>query len=244
MPTPNRRQVFALLGGSLGVIGVPLLARPVDRKTNQPRIVIVGSGAGGAATARALTGLVPGASVTVVDAEQTIAACYRGNDFLAGLASFNDISFSREHCKTGRARQVTARVESINVDAKTLVIRGGVVMPWDILVLAGGVSMQTDSIEGYTADTPDVLPHAWSGGDQLALLRQQLVGMEDGGTFLVASPPGRYRCPPAVYERVSLVANYFQRIKPNSKIVVLDGKSGFINQAVIEDAWQQLPGYD
>jgi hypothetical protein len=48
--------------------------------------------------------------------------------------------------------------------------------------------------------------------------------MEDGGLFVLVVPPDPIRCPPAPYERASLVASYFRRSKPKSKILILDAK--------------------
>jgi hypothetical protein len=46
--------------------------------------------------------------------------------------------------------------------------------------------------------------------------------MRDGGVFVITIPEAPYRCPPAPYERASLVASYLQRYKPASKVLVLD----------------------
>jgi len=37
------------------------------------------------------------------------------------------------------------------------------------------------------------------------LLRRQLEAMEDGGLVAIVAPPGPSRCPPAPYERASLI---------------------------------------
>ena len=77
----------------------------------------------------------------------------------------------------------------------------------------------------------------------MQLLRRQLEAMEDGGLFLMSVPPDPIRCPPGPYERVSLVACYFKREKPKSKILVLDSKNSFPKQELFQDAWNRLyPG--
>src|SRR3984893_8177616 len=40
--------------------------------------------------------------------------------------------------------------------------------------------------------------------------------MPDGGLFVMAGPPDPFPCPPAPYERVSLIADYFKQYKPRS----------------------------
>ena len=62
--------------------------------------------------------------------------------------------------------------------------------------------------------------------------------MEDGGTVVVTSPVNPARCPPAPYERASLIAHYLKSRKPRSKVIVLDAKESFTMQRLFEAAWQ------
>jgi NADPH-dependent 2,4-dienoyl-CoA reductase/sulfur reductase-like enzyme len=67
--------------------------------------------------------------------------------------------------------------------------------------------------------------------------------MEDGGTVVIAVPAAPLRCPPAPYERASLIAHYLKARKPRSKILILDAKDGFSQQRLFEAAWKELyPG--
>ena len=87
------------------------------------------------------------------------------------------------------------------------------------------------------------MPPAYNDGAQVALLRRQLEAMEDGGTVVISSPVNPARCPPAPYERASLIAHYLKTKKPNSKVIVLDAKESFTMQKLFEAAWQELyPG--
>ena len=61
--------------------------------------------------------------------------------------------------------------------------------------------------------------------------------MPDGGLFVIVAPPEPYRCPPAPYERASVVASYLMQAKPRSKILILDAKDSFTKQALFEEAW-------
>jgi NADPH-dependent 2,4-dienoyl-CoA reductase/sulfur reductase-like enzyme len=87
------------------------------------------------------------------------------------------------------------------------------------------------------------MPHAWKAGEQTMLLRKQLEAMEDGGVVVIAVPAAPLRCPPAPYERASLIAHYLKTNKPRSKILILDAKDGFSQQRLFEGAWKELyPG--
>jgi NADPH-dependent 2,4-dienoyl-CoA reductase/sulfur reductase-like enzyme len=67
--------------------------------------------------------------------------------------------------------------------------------------------------------------------------------MDDGGTVVISSPVNPARCPPAPYERASLIAHYLKERKPRSKVIVLDAKDSFPLQKLFEAAWRELyPG--
>jgi len=57
-------------------------------------------------------------------------------------------------------------------------------------------------------------------------LRQKLVAMRAGGTFVLTIPPKPYRCPPGPYERACLVADWLRVNRPGSKVLVLDANPG------------------
>jgi sulfide dehydrogenase [flavocytochrome c] flavoprotein chain len=134
-------------------------------------------------------------------------------------------------------------VTAIEPVAKQVRLASSGKLEYDRLVVAPGIAFRWDAIAGYDEAASEILPHAWRGGAQMRLLRQQLEAMEDGGLFLLSIPPDPIRCPPGPYERVSLVACYFAREKPKSKILVLDSKNSFPKQELFQDAWNRLyPG--
>src|ERR1700721_2439318 len=96
---------------------------------------------------------------------------------------------------------------------------------------------------GYDEATAAKMPHAWKAGEQTLLLRRQLEAMDDGGLVALAVPASPSRCPPAPYERASLIAHYLKANKPRSKILVLDAKDAIPQQRLFENAWKELyPG--
>jgi len=57
-------------------------------------------------------------------------------------------------------------------------------------------------------------------------------------------PTAPYRCPPGPYERACMVAAYFKKAKPKSKIILLDGNPDVASKkGLFMDAWNNLyPG--
>jgi hypothetical protein len=109
--------------------------------------------------------------------------------------------------------------------------------------MAPGVDMNWRAIAGYTEAAAERMPHAYAGAEQTLLLRQQLEAMADGGLVVIAAPATPYRCPPAPYERASLIAHYLKAHKPRSKVIILDAKDTFSKQHLFQEAWAALyPG--
>jgi NADPH-dependent 2,4-dienoyl-CoA reductase/sulfur reductase-like enzyme len=116
-------------------------------------------------------------------------------------------------------------------------------LSYDRLVLSPGIDLRFDALPGYDENASLKMPHAWKAGEQTILLRKQLEAMEDGGTVVLAVPAAPLRCPPAPYERASLIAHYLKNKNPRSKILILDAKDGFSQQKLFEAAWKELyPG--
>src|SRR5262249_15562389 len=106
-----------------------------------------------------------------------------------------------------------------------------------------GVQMVWNAIQGYDEAAAEIMPHAWLAGPQTALLRRKIEEMNDGGVVMIAPPDNPARCPPGPYERASLIAHYLKSAKPKSKILILDAKDSFAQQALFMEAWEKLyPG--
>ncbi|HSH83839.1 MAG TPA: FCSD flavin-binding domain-containing protein, partial [Guyparkeria sp.] len=129
-------------------------------------------------------------------------------------------------------------VTDIDADGRVVTLKDGRRYEYDRLIASPGIDFDFDAIEGLTPEIAATkIPHAWQAGEQTLLLRRQLEEMEDGGTFILGAPPNPFRCPPGPYERASLVANYLKNNKPNSKILILDPKTGFSKESLFREGW-------
>jgi sulfide dehydrogenase [flavocytochrome c] flavoprotein subunit len=131
----------------------------------------------------------------------------------------------------------------IDPQARVVGLADGQSLGYDRLVLAPGIDLRFDALSGYDEEAAAKMPHAWKAGEQTMLLRRQLEAMDDGGLVALAVPAGPSRCPPAPYERASLIAHYLKARKPRSKIIILDAKDAMPQQRLFENAWKELyPG--
>jgi sulfide dehydrogenase [flavocytochrome c] flavoprotein chain len=222
------------LGLATATIGFPL---PLPSQA-RARVVVVGGGAGGATCARYLAKDSKGAlAVTLVEEQPRYTTCFYSNLYLGGWRNFDSITHGYDGLASTGVQMVQVRAVGIDPVAKGVRLESGETIGYDKLVVAPGIDLKYGSIEGYSEEAAQIMPHSWKAGAQTKLLRSQLEAMPDGGLFVLTAPPEPYRCPPGPYERASLIASYFTQAKPKSKVLILDAKDKFSKQPLFEEAW-------
>jgi sulfide dehydrogenase [flavocytochrome c] flavoprotein subunit len=219
------------------------LAPAVVSAQETGKVVVIGGGFAGVVCARALHTLDANLQVTLVTGGKTFSACPFSSSVIAGLREPAQQDFPYDRVAATGVRVVTEAATAADPAARTVTLAGGDKLAWDRMVMAPGVEMNFKAIAGYTEAAAEKMPHAWTGGPQTALLRRQLEAMPDGGLVVITAPATPYRCPPAPYERASLIAHYLKAHKPKSKVLILDAKDGYSKQHLFEEAWTALyPG--
>ena len=232
----SRRQLLTAAAGA----ATALLPRPMLAQNAQPRIVVIGGGFAGATAARFLKREDPRLAVTLVEPNPIFAACPFSNEVIAGFRDMRAQLFGYEHIARDGVVIVHQAATAVDGAARIVTLGNGTKLAYDRLVVAPGSDPRFDALPGYDEAAAERMPHAWKAGAQTALLRRQLEAMEDGGTVVMALPALPYRCPPASYERASLIAYYLKAKKPRSKLIVLDAKDTFSMQRLFENAWAEL----
>src|SRR5690606_10846112 len=186
-------------------------------RAERARVLVVGGGFGGASAARLLKQAEPGLRVTLVEPKQRFVTCPMSNAVIAGLRAPESIAWSyRDLAGLGVRHERQAAVD-IDRERRRVRLADGRWLDYDRLILAPGIELRLDAIEGYDAAAGEAMPHAWQGGAQTLLLRRRLQALEDGALVLIGVPGNPYRCPPGPYERASLIAHHLKRHKPRSK---------------------------
>jgi sulfide dehydrogenase [flavocytochrome c] flavoprotein chain len=226
------------------VLGIAAsLALPsIARAQSAGRVVVVGGGFGGAACARELKRRDAKLQVTLVEPNKVFTACPFSNEVIAGLRTIEAQQFGYERIAAQGINVVAQAATQIDPQARNIVVADGTSLPYDRLVLSPGIDFQFDALPGYDEAASLRMPHAWKAGEQTTLLRKQLEAMDDGGVVAIAVPANPSRCPPAPYERASLIAHYLKTNKPRSKVLILDAKDTFSQQKLFERAWKELYG--
>jgi NADPH-dependent 2,4-dienoyl-CoA reductase/sulfur reductase-like enzyme len=230
----------AVLG--IAAAATSFAAPTILRAQSAGRVVVVGGGFGGAACARALKRAQANLQVILIEPSTVFTSCPFSNEVIAGLREIDVQQFGYEKVAAESVTVISQAVTTIEPQLRSVVTADGVALPYDRLVLSPGIDFHFEALPGYDDATSEKMPHAWKAGAQTLLLRGQLEAMPDGGTVAIAIPANPSRCPPAPYERASLIAHYLKTTKPRSKVLILDAKDTFSQQRLFEKAWKELYG--
>lgn len=225
---------------ALGIAAASLALPAIARAQGAARVVVIGGGFGGAACARALKRSEANLQVTLVEPNRTFTACPFSNEVIAGLREIEAQQFGYEKIASDGVNVIAQAATAIDPQARRVTLADGLSLPYDRLVLSPGIDFHFDGLPGYDEAASQKMPHAWKAGEQTTLLRRQLEAMEDGGLVAIAVPANPSRCPPAPYERASLIAHFLKTKKPRSKVLILDAKDNFTQQRLFEKAWTEL----
>ena len=210
---------------------------------SRARVVVVGGGFAGSSCALAVRTLDPQIDVTLIDPDEKYVTCPMSNEVIVGKRDIASLTIDRSGLSRAGVRVVRDRVVGIESQKRRVSLAGGGSVEYDRLVVAPGIRFLSGSLEGYVDSIAEEMPHAWRAGAQTLLLAKQLRAMEDGGVVAIIVPGGLMRCPPAPYERASLIGEFFKREKPRSKVLIFDANNHFPRQDEFTDAWRTLyPG--
>lgn len=232
-----------LAGGALGLAGCASLG---GTSANRAKVLVVGGGYGGATASKYIRMLSDySIDVMMVEPNRAFVSCPVSNLVIGGQRTMADITnpytgLSEKH----GVRIVHDTVTAVDAAKKTATLAGGNTVAWDKLVLAPGIDFMWDQIQGLReAHAAGQILHAWKAGPETVALRRQLEAMRDGGTYAIVIPEAPYRCPPGPYERASVVAAYFKKAKPKSKVLILDANPDVTSKGpLFKKAWKELYG--
>ncbi len=211
-------QLAALGGGALALGGVNAQAQPVTRTSVS--IVIVGAGAAGTALANRLVHRLEGATITVIDPRpehlyqpglSLVAAGLKPADYVVSRTTDwlpRGITFLAE------------RVAAVDSLSRLVTTETGTTVSYDYLVLAPGLVLDHDAIEGFSLDLvgqngigalyagPDYAARTWTAAQKFT---------EEGGTAVFTRPATEMKCAGAPLKHTFLVEDITRRAGNKSK---------------------------
>ena len=194
----NRRRFLALTtAGALSTaLPAPALAAPAGIKTSA-RIVIAGAGAAGLSAASRLAARLDGASITIIDARRQhfyqpgytlVAAGVKPQQYV--------VSDTADYLPPG-VNWVQESVAEIDPEARKVVTSGGTTLAYDYLIVATGLSLHYDEIEGMEPGLigKDGIASIYNGHEAAYASSQALHNfIERGGRGIFTRPGTEMKC--------------------------------------------------
>lgn len=249
----DRRDTFKLAGVAAVVAAMPNMAAAsetteVAKKASGKSVVVVGGGFGGLTMAKELRNKDKNIEVTVIEKNNIFMACPFSNALLGGLDGVTLDTFVGDYYQPAAKHDysfVQATVTAIDRKAKIVTTTNGN-FAYDILVLSPGIAYDYEGqfptwSADKIADIAQACPSALMPGNEHIALKRQLDNMEDGNVIIVPPAKGKYRCPPAPYERTAMVANFMKNEGIKGKVIVLDTRDGkFAKGTAFQESWNDL----
>jgi len=191
----KRRQFLAALGGAgaLALSGSPLPAQA----TTKARILIVGAGAAGLASASKLAQRLDGAAITLLDRRQE--HFYQpGFTLVAGGIKPQDyvVSATADHLAPGVA-WIQEQAAEFDPDGNQIVTDSGRRIAYDYLIVATGLHLDYAAIQGMEPGRigQDGLGSVYAGPEAAAATwRAMAAFLETGGVGLFGRPITEMKC--------------------------------------------------
>jgi NADPH-dependent 2,4-dienoyl-CoA reductase/sulfur reductase-like enzyme len=247
----NRRDTFKLAGVAAAAAAIPSIAMAsgaTAKKASGKSVVIVGGGFGGLTMAKALRKADSSIEVTVLEKNNMFMACPFSNALLGGLDGVTLNTFVGDYYQPSAKHGyefVHATVTDIDRKAKTVTTTNGD-FAYDILVLSPGIAYDYEKqFPKWSSDKIREVAHACPAalmpGNEHVALKRQLDNMDDGNVIIVPPAKGKFRCPPAPYERTAMVANFMKNEGIKGKVIVLDTRGGkFAKGKAFKESWADV----
>ncbi len=240
-----QRRRFLQAGASAAAGWLPVRSRAA--RPAAPRVVVIGGGFGGATAAKYLRQWSQQRiEVILVEPGSHFVSCPLSNLVLAGAKALSELTLGYDELvRRHGVAWVRDRATRIDPEQRRVLLAGGAELSYDRLIVAPGVDFLWSELPGMSRPgAQESVLHAWKAGAQTTALRRQLETMPDGGVYAISIPLLPYRCPPGPYERACLVADYFRRRKPRSKVLILDANEDVTSKGVLfKQVWaERYPG--
>jgi NADPH-dependent 2,4-dienoyl-CoA reductase/sulfur reductase-like enzyme len=248
----ERRDLFKLAGVAAAAVVVPSVvttsasAEEVAKKATGKSVVIIGGGWGGLTMAKELRKQDKSIEVTVVEKKDIFMSCPISSLYLGGLESVTLAQLTHDFYQPAQKHGynfVQAEVTAIDRKAKTITTTTAGTIAYDVLVLSPGIAYDYETqfptwSKEKIATVAQACPAGLMPGSEHLALKRQLDNMDDGDVIIVPPASGKFRCPPAPYERTAMVANYLKNEEIAGKVVVLDTRGGkFAKGKAFREAW-------
>ena len=220
---------------SIVVAGQVVLSKKLLSKS-KPRVVVIGSGFGGGTVINYLSNFTDIIELVVIDKNKTIQTCPFSNLVIGDVMSKSDITFNVK----SRPNILFNNLEVNYIDSskKKIIFTNKDIINYDYIILSPGIGFKSAQIDGFNIKDNSNVPHCWDGEKNIIEFKNRLNSLENNSKIIITSPDYPYRCPPAPYERASMIAYFLKKKGLKFKIFILDSKNSFTKKEVFFQEWK------
>lgn len=209
----SRRAFLGFAAGGLAMAAAVQSAQ-ADKIPTKARIVMIGAGAAGTSLVNRLVERLDGATITILD-PSAVHLYQPGLSLVA--AGLKPASYTQSQTSQWLPKGITHIAEAaaaIDPIAKTVDTSGGQTVPYDFLVVAPGLVLDHDAIEGFSLDLvgtngigalyagPQYAAKTWDAASKFT---------EDGGVGLFTRPATEMKCAGAPLKHTFLIEDIATR---------------------------------
>lgn len=212
--TTTRRAFLGIATGGAAIAATGMGGPAQAQIETKAHIVIIGAGAGGTSLASRLVHRLEGARITVIDPRQNHLYQPGLSLVAAGLKPADYVVSKTTDWLPSGVTLVPEAATAIDPVAKTVTTAGGQTLDYDYLVVAPGLSLDHDAIDGFSLDLvgqngigalyagPDYAMRTWAAASKFT---------EEGGVGLFTRPATEMKCAGAPLKHTFLIDDIARR---------------------------------
>ncbi|MGB7432749.1 MAG: FAD-dependent oxidoreductase, partial [Ahrensia sp.] len=225
--TTTRRQLLTLAasGAAAAAVAVPQTARAQlsNQVSTSARILIIGAGAGGTALANRLVSRLDGADITILDPRAEHLYQPGLSLVAAGLKPADYVVSKTTDWLPSGVKLIAEAAAAIDPEAKTVATSGGQKIAYDFLVVAPGLVLDHDAIEGFSLDMvgENGIGALYAGPQYAAATwKAAQAYTETGGVGLFTRPATEMKCAGAPLKHTFLIEDIARTAGTRGKLDV------------------------
>ena len=222
LPNISRRSFLGLAAGG-STLALTQGKASAEKINTKAKIVILGSGAAGSALANRLTDRMPNSEVTIIDGRKQHFYQPGFTLIAAGLKTADYSVSSTQHWLPNKVNWIEEYASEIDPVAKRVITTKGTHVPYDYLVLATGLKLDFNSIEGMDLDLVGTngIGAVYAGPQYAAKTWQAMdTFTNEGGIGLFMRPATEMKCAGAPLKYTFLTDDYARKKGNRGKVKI------------------------
>ncbi|NKX44146.1 NAD(P)/FAD-dependent oxidoreductase [Roseicyclus persicicus] len=243
----SRRAFLALAATGAAAAALPARDAGAQAVATNARIVIIGAGAAGTAMANRLVRRLEGAQITLIDPRAEHLYQPGLSLVAAGLKPASYVVSRTTDWLPAGVTLIAEPVAAVDPEAQTVATGGGQSLGYDFLIVAPGLILDHDAIEGFSLDMvgengigalyagPDHAARTWAAAARF---------VEEGGRGVFTRPATEMKCAGAPLKHTFLIDDRLRRAgnRGNAEIAYMAPQTALFGVPIVSERVRMLFG--